>query len=83
MNNIGNVEELYNANHTQWSRNEKTSLSDFTARPKVFELLGNLKGKTIASAFVKIFTTSYFSIKPVILTLLFHSFDLDNLRIEL
>jgi cyclopropane fatty-acyl-phospholipid synthase-like methyltransferase len=48
MNNIGNVEELYNANHTQWSRNEKTSLSDFTARPKVFELLGNLKGKTIA-----------------------------------
>jgi SAM-dependent methyltransferase len=48
MNNPGSTERLYDQNYAKWTRKTKTSLSDFTARPKVFELLGDLNGKIIA-----------------------------------
>lgn len=38
---------LYNAAANRWIRNEPQSLSDFTGRPPVFELCGNVAGKTI------------------------------------
>lgn len=39
--------ELYNAAANRWIRNEPQSLSDFTGRPPVFELCGDVAGKTI------------------------------------
>ena len=41
------TEQLYNETATRWSRSEPNSLSDFTARPRVFDLCGDVKGKNI------------------------------------
>ena len=39
--------ELYDSTAGKWSRREPNSLSDFTGRPPVFELCGDVHGKTI------------------------------------
>lgn len=39
--------ELYNRTAERWSRREPNSLSDFTGRPRVFELCGDVTGKSI------------------------------------
>ncbi len=41
------TQELYNQTAARWSRREPNSLSDFTARPRVFALCGDVKGKSI------------------------------------
>ena len=39
--------QLYNENADKWVRREPNSLSDFTARPRVFALCGDVTGKAI------------------------------------
>ena len=39
--------ELYNDTASRWERREPNSLSDFTARPRVFELCGDVTGAKI------------------------------------
>ncbi len=39
--------ELYNDTASRWERREPNSLSDFTARPRVFELCGDVTGAAI------------------------------------
>jgi len=41
------TEEIYNAASDQWVRNDPQSLSDFTARPFVFDLCGDVTGHHI------------------------------------
>ena len=41
------IEILYNENAANWARQEPTLLSDFTARPRVLEFLGDLSGSHI------------------------------------
>lgn len=41
------TEKLYNKNAQNWQRREPNSLSDFTARPRVFELCGDVNGLDI------------------------------------
>ncbi|WP_444894530.1 class I SAM-dependent methyltransferase [Microbulbifer sp. TRSA001] len=41
------TETIYNKQAHSWSRSEKILLSDFTARPKVLEEIGNIYGKNI------------------------------------
>src|SRR6185503_14393888 len=38
---------LYTENARSWVRDQPTSLSDFTARPRVLELCGDLAGKQV------------------------------------
>ncbi len=42
-----NTKKLYNKNSSKWKRDKPTSLSDFTGRPPVVELCGNVNGKRI------------------------------------
>lgn len=41
------TESLYDENAEHWARREPTLLSDFTARPRVLELLGELTGSRV------------------------------------
>ena len=41
------TEDLYNHNAQRWQRRKPNSLSDFTARPRIFELCGDVSGKDI------------------------------------
>ncbi|AWF80589.1 methyltransferase [Microbulbifer sp. A4B17] len=41
------TESIYNKQANSWSRSEKILLSDFTARPKVIEALGDISGARI------------------------------------
>jgi len=42
--------ELYDATAGRWARTEPTSLSDFTGRPIVLELAGDVSGKSVLDA---------------------------------
>lgn len=42
-----NTEDVYNANASKWLRLEPSSLSDFTARPLVFDACGELSGLSV------------------------------------
>jgi ubiquinone/menaquinone biosynthesis C-methylase UbiE len=42
--------ELYDATAQRWARQKPTSLSDFTGRPAVFEMVGNVRGKAVLDA---------------------------------
>ena len=44
---VKDTEQLYNDNADKWARREPNSLSDFTARPRLFDLCGDVKGKLI------------------------------------
>ncbi|WP_348673184.1 methyltransferase domain-containing protein [uncultured Abyssibacter sp.] len=41
------TEKLYDVNADKWARREPSSLSDFTGRPPVFELCGDVAGQTV------------------------------------
>ena len=41
------TEQVYNANAKKWLRLTPSSLSDFTARPHVFEACGDLHGRAV------------------------------------
>jgi len=42
-----NTEKIYNDNAEKWLRLEPSSLSDFTARPMMFEACGELNGRSV------------------------------------
>ncbi len=42
-----NTEQIYNDNAKKWLRMEPSSLSDFTARPLVFDACGELNGRSV------------------------------------
>jgi len=44
---MSNTKDLYNENAKKWARSKPTSLSDFTGRPPVIDLCGNLEGLDI------------------------------------
>ncbi len=44
---MSNAKELYNKNSSKWKRTKAASLSDFTGRPPVIELCGDIEGKTV------------------------------------
>lgn len=41
------TQDLYDQNAGNWVRNERSSLSDFTARPRVLDLCGQIAGKRV------------------------------------
>jgi ubiquinone/menaquinone biosynthesis C-methylase UbiE len=43
-----NTKKLYNKNYLNWSRDKPICLSDFTAREKIFKLIGKLNNQLIA-----------------------------------
>ncbi|WP_444930287.1 class I SAM-dependent methyltransferase [Microbulbifer sp. SSSA002] len=47
MNQAVSTEAIYNKQANSWSRSEKILLSDFTARPRVIEELGDISGASI------------------------------------
>lgn len=44
---MSSTKQLYNRQASGWARNKPEILSDFTARPRVLELAGNLTGKHV------------------------------------
>ncbi len=44
---MDNTKEIYNNNAARWRRDKPNSLSDFTARPYLFKLCGDVTGKKI------------------------------------
>lgn len=42
-----NTEQLYDRNAGSWSRTRPTSISDFTGRPAVFDLCGDVRGQRV------------------------------------
>ena len=44
---MSDTKKIYNENAEKWLRLEPSSLSDFTARPLVFEACGELKGRSV------------------------------------
>ena len=41
------TQSIYNKNASRWSRHSSKSLSDYTARQSIFDLCGNLAGKSV------------------------------------
>jgi len=44
---MNNTEDIYNTTAELWARSEPRSLSDFTARPRIFDLCGDIRGLTV------------------------------------